>query len=199
MKIKSYCLGQLQTNTYLLFDENSFQTAIIDPADDANFIIEEILYNNLKPKYILATHGHFDHVLASWELQLAFDIPFYVSKKDLFLIKNMTKSAGHWLNTKIVEKPPEKISFLEDIKNLSLGENFIEILYTSGHTPGGVCYFVEKEKIVFTGDTLFNNGIGRTDFKYSRPLEIQKSIKLIKNKFKDFIFFPGHEEFGFTL
>lgn len=194
MKYKCYCLGQLQTNTYLLFDENSLENAIIDPSDDANFIIEEILHNNLKPKYILATHGHFDHILAAWELQLAFDIPFYISKKDLFLVENMAKSAEYWLKTKIIEKPPGKILFLEDIKDFSLGENKIEFVYTPGHTPGSVCYFIKKEKFIFTGDTLFNNGIGRTDFKYSRPLDIQKSIKMIKSKFKNYLILPGHGE-----
>lgn len=81
MQIKTYTLGELQTNTYLIYDEETKEGLIIDPADDANFLSEQILRLGVKLQYVVATHGHFDHVLAANELQLAFNVPFLMNKK----------------------------------------------------------------------------------------------------------------------
>lgn len=190
MTIRKLTLGELQTNCYLVYDEKTKEGIIIDPADDANFISEQTLSLNVNPKFIVATHGHYDHILAAWELQLAFNIPFFIHKDDLFLVKNLNKSASHWSSRKIVERPPEKIDFLQEGESIV----FVKIIHTPGHTPGSVCLYNKEEKILFTGDTLFADGIGRTDFSYSSAKDIKESVNKILSLPEETIIYPGHGE-----
>jgi len=87
MEIKTFVLGELQTNSYLVWDKKTKEGLIIDPADEANFLSEQILERGIKPLYYLATHGHFDHLLAAYELELVFKIPLLVHQDDLPLVK----------------------------------------------------------------------------------------------------------------
>lgn len=194
MDIQTFRLGELQTNCYLAVTEDR-QAIIIDPADEANFISERIIAQNIKPAAIVATHGHFDHIMAAWELQLAFNIPFFINKKDEKILKSMQKSAQYWLRRRIIEKPPEKISYLKN--KIAFGKQKFEIISCPGHTPGGICLYNEKEKIVFTGDTLFADGIGRTDFLYSNKNALSKSIEKLKKLPSETTIYPGHGEIGF--
>lgn len=194
MKVITFILGELQTNCYLIINQNTNQCLIIDPADEANFISEQILKQKLKPTAIIATHGHFDHILAANELQMAFAIPFYIHKKDLFLVKNLQKSASFWTKRKIFEKSPEKISFLQTrIRNFKdFGK--LRIIHTPGHTPGSVCLYFPEEKTLFTGDTLFANGVGRTDFTYSSEKDLLASLKKLAKLPGETKIYPGHGE-----
>lgn len=94
MRIQKFVVGELQANCYLVIDEISDNCLIIDPGDEANLISENILRQNLKPVGIVATHGHFDHVMAANELQMAFNIPFYIHSKDEKILGYMTDSCS---------------------------------------------------------------------------------------------------------
>jgi len=192
MVVQTYRLGELQTNCYLVFDELTKEAIVIDPADEANFISEKILTQNINLKAVVATHGHFDHILATWELQLAFNVPLFISKKDVKIAKNMQSSASYWLKRKIIERPPGNIKYLE--KEISFGEEKLKVILCPGHTPGGVSLYSKKEKIAFTGDTLFADGIGRTDFSYSSKSDLEKSIDKLKKLPENTIIYPGHGE-----
>lgn len=194
MEIQTFILGELQTNCYLSIDQNTNKCLIIDPADEANYISEQILRRNLKPVAILATHGHFDHILAANELQMAFNIPFYIHPKDLFLIKNLQKNASFWTKRKIVENSPSKISFFPKNFQFSILNFKFKIITTPGHTPGSVCFYFPKEKILFTGDTLFAGGVGRTDLSYSSEKDLVSSLKKISKLPGETIIYPGHGE-----
>ncbi len=194
MIIQTYPLGELQTNCYLVFDEKTKKGIVIDPADEANFISEQILGQNIELSAIVATHGHFDHILAAWELQLAFNVPFLVSKRDEDIVKNMQKSAKYWLKREIIEQPPEKITPLKT--KIVFGNQTLEVIPCPGHTPGGVSLHSSKHKVIFTGDTLFLDGIGRTDFSYSNKKDLYKSINSLKKLPEDLIIYPGHGETG---
>lgn len=194
MNIQKFVVGELQTNCYLVSDDFSDECLIIDPGDEANLISENILRQSLDPVGIIATHGHFDHILAAGELQMAFGIPFYIHPKDEKTVNYMTDSAQHWLNREIIEQPPSRLQFFEDGKKLAIGNWNLEILHTPGHSPGGVCLFNNKEKIIFTGDTLFKNGIGRTDFSYASPQKMKQSLKKVRSKFTGYTAYPGHGE-----
>lgn len=187
-----YVLGELQTNCYLVFDKETKRGIVIDPADEANFISEQILAQNIELLAIIATHGHFDHILAAWELQLAFNVPFLVSKNDEKIVKNMQKSAKHWLKRDIIEKPPEKITHLE--KKIVFDKQILDIIPCPGHTPGGVSLYNEKQNILFTGDTLFAQGVGRTDFSYSSDKDLEKSIINLAKLPENTKIYPGHGE-----
>lgn len=192
MKIKKYSLGQLQTNCYFIIDENN-NCVIIDPADEANFILEQIQINRLNVLAILATHGHFDHLLAVGEIQKSINIPLYISKKDLFLIDRLEETAAYFLGYKPHIIQPIKVNYLND-KRILISNFKFQILKTPGHTPGSVCFYLKKEKILFSGDTLFKNAVGRDDFSYSSKNNLIKSLKKIISLPEEVIIYPGHGE-----
>lgn len=194
IKIQTFTLGELQTNCYLVIDQNTKQCLIIDPADDANFISEQVLRQNLKPVAVLATHGHFDHILAAGELQMAFDIPFYINEKDLFLVKNLQKNATFWTKREIIEKSPDKISFFPSNIKYRISNIEFDVISTPGHTPGSVCFYFPEEKILFSGDTLFKDGVGRTDLSYSSEKDLQYSLKKLAQLPRETKIYPGHGE-----
>ncbi len=114
MQILTFPLGQLQANCYLLIQDK--ECLIIDPGDSAEFLLEEILRRNLNVKGILATHGHFDHIMAVGELQMSLNCPFYIHEKDLFLIERLEKTAQHFLKSKQIVIPPQNsISLKKEI------------------------------------------------------------------------------------
>jgi len=199
MKILTFVLGDLQTNCYLAICEKTKECLIIDPADEADFISEKILSLNLKPIAILATHCHFDHLLAAKELPLNFNLPFLCHKNEEKILKYMKSSANWWLKRKIFEEPPEVEKFLKNKERIKFGEDYLTVTHTPGHTPGSVCFYNLKEKVVFTGDTIFSESfVGRTDFLYGSKKDLQDSLKTIFRKFSGFTAYPGHGE-KFTI
>lgn len=194
MKITTYILGQLNTNCYLVIDELSQQCLIIDPADDVELISEEILRQGLQPIMIAATHGHYDHILGASVLQLNFDLPFAVHAEDEFLVKQMTKSASYWQKQVTELQPPKITDFIEDGKKINFGEVELTAMHVPGHTPGGICLINYQENVVFTGDTLFDDAIGRTDFSYSLPGKMEQSLEKVKQELSGFQGYAGHGE-----
>lgn len=192
MEIITLSVGELQTNCYLVFCPKTRECIIIDPGDEANFISEKIIYENLTPLAIIATHGHFDHLLAANELQMAFNIPVLIHKNDCKILENIRKSASWWLKKEVIENPPQKIKLIKEGDTVSFGKEKLFILESFGHTPGSICLFNNLEKTLFSGDTIFENGIGRTDFSYSSPKEFQKNLKKIKKRFVGYETYPGH-------
>lgn len=193
MRIQTIVTGQLQTNCYIVTCPDTNKCIIIDPGDGADVISEQILTQNLNPQLVVATHGHFDHILAAFELQTAFEIPFLMHKDDEFLLPRMRKSAKHWTGIDPQVPPPKVDKTIDESDTITFGNSELKILHTPGHTPGSICLYNEKEKVAFTGDTIFNIGVGRTDFSYSNTQQLQNSIKNIKKQFKGFKIFPGHE------
>ncbi len=196
MKINRYPLGQMQANCYILEEEDS--CLIIDPCDDAGFIMQKVQEKGLEISGIVATHGHFDHVMAVGEMQLAFssqgvDLPLYIHTKDTFLLKRVVETAEHFLNYEPAVIP------IQTAKGLSVGKEFIEsfifeVIHTPGHTPGSCCLYFKEENTLFTGDTLFKMGIGRYDFSYSDKDELKKSLESLLLLPEDTIIYPGHGE-----
>jgi len=194
MFVKNLVVGELETNCYIVTDLNTKDCLIIDPGDSADLIGEYIVKNDLKPKHIIATHGHFDHILASFELQLSFDIPVSVHKFDLPILKKMKTSAKYWLRREIIELPPVKTKFIDEKSTICLGKDVLGIIHTPGHTPGSICLYCKREKIIFPGDLIFANGVGRTDFSYSSSKALNQSIVTVKRQFSQYRAFPGHGE-----
>lgn len=184
-------LGDLGTNCYLIWSEHSREALVIDPADDGGFITEQLLELQLQPQAIILTHGHFDHVLGLLELKLNFEIPVLIHSADVFLLERAQESALHWLGREVDPVPPPD-AFLEGGDELDFGDIELTVMETPGHTPGSICLY--NDELIFTGDTLFADGVGRTDFKYSDPQELQKSLKKIGQLPKKLAMFPGHGE-----
>jgi glyoxylase-like metal-dependent hydrolase (beta-lactamase superfamily II) len=191
MKINKYSLGQLQANCYIVENENN--CLIFDPGDSADFILNEINLKKLEPLALFITHGHFDHILAVGEIQLSFDIPLYVSKKDMFLLDRAKETADYYLGFKNEVIKPTEIKYFVS-KRIKISTFIINVIETPGHTPGSVCFYFEKEKWLLTGDTLFKDGIGRYDFSYSSKKDIAQSINQLYMLPDDVIVYPGHGE-----
>lgn len=194
MEVERLVVGQLQTNCYLFYDQRTGQCLIIDPGDDADLIMHKIKELDLKPQAILATHGHFDHVLAITELKLAYNLPFYLHFKDLPILKRQQQTGQYFLGYPV--DPfllPDKD--LKTIKTLKIAKNELKVIETPGHTQGSVSFYSSKSKLIFTGDLIFaQGGYGRTDLKGGDLKQLQKSISKILSLPQDTVIYPGHGE-----
>lgn len=195
MIIETLVLGALQTNCYIVYDAMTKDGVVIDPSDEAVFIAEKLEREHIKLVGIIATHGHFDHILAAGELQLIYPTaPFYIHEKDMFLLNNMNSSATHWLKTKEKRIVPQTVHFLTNkmFQASSAGRRIqFQVIHTPGHTPGSICLYA-KDVALFSGDTLFQGAVGRTDLSYSRPDDLTKSLKKLYALPGDTLVYPGH-------
>lgn len=191
MRIEKLVVGQLQANCYLVWDEKEEEGIVIDPGDAGDFIIDKIQRFGFKPKMIVATHGHFDHILAATEVKLAFNIPFLIHQADLFLLRRMATSARFF--TGVTPDPaPTVDKFLKEGQLIKFGKEKLEVIETPGHSPGGVSFY--KKGVLFSGDTLFKMGVGRTDFPYASEEELKKSLKKLFKLSSETVIYPGHGE-----
>lgn len=167
MEIKRIPAGVYAANCYILMDENTKESAVIDPGGDADDLIKAITDMGAKVKYILLTHGHTDHTDAAVQLKEKFNSPLYINEQDYEMIKNGEFIYGHIAGK--VDK------YINEGDTFKIGNSEIKCIHTPGHTPGGVCFLVDS--MAFTGDTLFASSIGRTDFAGGDFDTIIKSIK----------------------
>ena len=201
MLIETFKLGALDTNCYLLWQEDTGQAVIIDPADDGDFLNEELLRRGLQLETIVLTHGHFDHCLGLLSLASAWQVPIAMHFADQFLLQKAQASAKHWLQIDCDLVPPANLD-LAKIKKIPLAGLEFEIIHTPGHTPGSICLLNKNEKILFSGDTIFaNDNLGRTDFAYSNRQAMTDSLKKLKDLKKEGLYgqvYPGHGESFFV-
>ncbi len=187
MRVETLAVGSLATNCHLAI--NHGEVLVIDPGDEGDFISQKILEWKLKPVGIIFTHGHFDHVLGAFEVKLNFGVPICLHRADLEIYHQATKSARFWSGSK--ERLLSQIDrFLEEGDRV-LGLRVIE---TPGHTPGSISLYYAHDKILFSGDTLFKQGIGRTDHRYSSALKLQESLEKLFKLPPDTQVYPGHGE-----
>jgi len=196
MNIISLKVGEMGNNCYLISDEETGDTLVIDPGEEGDFISTSILENKLTPIGIVLTHGHYDHCLAVLELKLNFDIPIYLHQKDLFLYQKAHLSGKHFSGISSPKLPPVDF-YLEDSDKVSFGSSFLKVIHTPGHTPGSVCLYSAPH--LFTGDTLFAEGVGRTDLPYSSSKDLRQSLAKISRFPENTFIYPGHEEYGIFL
>ncbi len=191
MYLKTFAVGPLATNCYLIADENTHEAAIIDPGGDMEAVIESIEAGSLKPVYLLLTHGHADHLLGVNELLERYDLELCIHEKDAGKLTDPEKNISAFIGYGVVV--PEADRLLKNNDILKLGEMAIKVLSTPGHTKGGVSYYVESEGVVFTGDTLFCQSIGRADFPDSSFPDLSSSIRArLYSLPKETEVYPGH-------
>lgn len=188
MLIKTMSLGHLQANCYIVTDEDTMECAVIDPGGESNTVLDYLEDNKIKCKYILLTHGHFDHTGAVEEVQKATGATLAMSELDT--AKNPIEMMYKY------KVPACGAQFLKDGDLISVGKLFIEAIATPGHSKGGLTF--RCEDALFTGDTLFRDSCGRTDLPGSDSREMAESLRRLAALEGNYDVYPGHME-GTTL
>ena len=182
MRISTYPLGEYGANCYLVTDEVSKDTIVIDPGANSEYLIREIDRLGCNLKAILLTHAHFDHIGAVESLKGKYNIPVYVHNGEIENSK---------INTHVYSKLPSDCNVVSDNDILSFNSIKIKCIHTPGHSKGGMCFLIEDN--IFTGDTLFQGSIGRTDFisgDYDTLINsIEEKLMVLDKNTK---VYPGH-------
>lgn len=189
MKVLSISVGAMDVNCYIVYGDESIECAIVDPGDDADKILDLIERTNLRPKYILLTHGHFDHIGAVKEIKEKTGAQIAIHPEDAQHLTDESRNLSSLIGKPSIQLPPDIL--VEDGDTLEVGNITLKVIHTPGHTKGGVTYM--GENILFTGDTLFEGSVGRTDFPGGNFSHLMKSIseKLMTLDMSMSIY-PGH-------
>ena len=184
MIIETFIVGMLSTNCYIVNSEKSKEAIVIDPGlespSEAQQIFDYINKEKLKVKLILNTHGHQDHISGNATFQEKYNIPIYIHKYDASSLEELETN-----------KFPSPV-LLDDGSLIKFGDESLMVMLTPGHTPGSIC--LVGEKLVFTGDTLFNEGIGRTDFPGGSMRDMQLSLQKLMRLPDYFLFILGMDQ-----
>ena len=185
MKIISLVVGPLQANCYLLTDAVSQQAAITDPGDEADAIGQIISQQQVQVSAILCTHGHPDHLSAAWVLAQAVGIEkIYLHPAAIQILPQLGVP-------ELVQRGQSLLHQYDEGDEVMVGEVAVRVIHTPGHSPGSVCLAVED--VLFTGDTLFAGGVGRTDLPGGSYAELEASLRRIVTEFPpETIIYPGH-------
>lgn len=193
MLVKEFLVGIVGTNCYLAANSKTKEAIIIDPGDRTEILNDYIKENEYCPAAILLTHGHFDHCMAAEELAKEYEIPVYVHEAEKKTMENPSCNCSSMIGRNMVFHADKYMHGEKD--HLSLAGFEIDVFLTPGHTPGGVCYYIESEGILFSGDTLFCESIGRTDFPGGSMSQLVRSIKeKLFSLPNDTKVLPGHNE-----
>ncbi len=191
IRVISFVLGMLDTNTYIVYDEDTRDAVVVDPGDESSEVVDWVERLGLRVRAILATHGHFDHVLGVDYIRNALGAEFYMHRDDLWV----ARQSMEWLRIWGLEprKPPEPDHVIEGDTLLELGSLSLRILHTPGHTPGSVCIYIDRDRILFSGDTLFSGTVGRTDLPGGSWRDLAQSLrKIFQTLPSETIVYPGH-------
>lgn len=189
MILQKLCVGELSTNCYILGDEKTNEGVVIDPGGDFDLIDENIEKLNLKIKYIILTHGHIDHIKALVPLKKKTKAKVLIHKEDLPILSDPTYNLSQFIGEDSSFSEPDLL--LKDGDTIEFGKVKLLVLHTPGHTPGSISLYTDN--LLFTGDTLFCEGMGRTDLPGASYEKLFSSIKQkLFTKPDDTEVFPGH-------
>lgn len=189
VRIKSMVMGPVATNCYYFHEEDQTEAVVIDPPVKGEWIHEHLKGRGLRVVAILFTHGHFDHISGANELREASRATIYAPfpEKEMLLDASLNLSdTGYCVNAD---------KYVQDSEELMVAGVPVRVILTPGHTSGGCCYYLENEKVLFSGDTLFAGSVGRTDLPTGSHAQLITSIreKLLPLP-DDVTVYPGHGE-----
>ena len=195
MKIHKFTFNPFLENTYIIWNEESKEAAVIDPgmsdAKEENELASFIEENALKISYLINTHCHIDHIFGCGFVKSKYNPVYYMPEKDLPLYENAENQAAMF-NVRL-NKLPSIEKFLSEEEKIVLGKESISMLFTPGHTPGEFCLYLKDSSFCISGDVLFNENIGRTDLPGGN---YDVLISSIKNKLltlpDEVVIYPGH-------
>jgi glyoxylase-like metal-dependent hydrolase (beta-lactamase superfamily II) len=190
MIIETFSSGPADTNSYLLACSKTGQAVVIDvPFESAEHTVERVQVLSLHLQKILLTHSHWDHTADAALLQRELNVPIFVHAADAGNVK-VPGSDKLPLYFPITPAQPE--GFLTDGQKIEVRELEIEVIHTPGHTPGGVCFYLKKQHVLFSGDTLFKGTIGNLSFPTGDPAAMWESLKRLSLLPKETVVYPGH-------
>lgn len=191
IRIKTCVLGAVSTNCYLVYREDTRKAVVVDPADNASYILNKCNELGITPVAVLLTHGHFDHMLAATDVRRAFQIKIYASEtEDAMLADSSLNLSEGFYGPQMSFHADE---FVKEGQELDFLGVTWRVLETPGHTTGSVCYYIPEEGVLLAGDTLFHESYGRTDLPTGSSSQIVRSI--IDKLFVlpgDTMVYPGH-------
>ncbi len=185
--MKRFIVGPMKVNCYLVADPLTKEACLIDPGADPEKMKEYIKNNGLVLKFILITHGHGDHIAANGY----FNAPIYIHRMDADFLADPVKNMSKYFIFAVTS--PSAARLLEDGESVALGNLSFTVMHTPGHTPGSIS--LKLGNSIFTGDTLFRDGVGRTDFEYGDEECLYGSIRdRLFTQPDDAVIYPGHGE-----
>ena len=192
MKIEKFVLGSLGTNCYLIINEETKELVIVDPATCPDYVVSHVKSNGYLPQAIFLTHAHFDHVMGIDGWVKEFGVPIYLHEDEKKILAdpelNLSGVFGASYSYSDVE-------CLKDGQEMNIAGFTFKVIHTPGHTSGGCCYYCDDEGILISGDTLFYQSVGRSDFPTGSMGTLVRSIK--EKLFclpEDVMVYPGHND-----
>lgn len=194
LKIYRRVIGMIQTNVYFILNEETKELVIADPADDAYAIEADIDSWGAKPVAIYLTHGHHDHIGAVNELKEKYNIPVVAYETEKALLLNTKDNLSAFYGAGLTVEPDVLVKDGDKIEYAGLD---CTVMHTPGHTAGSCCFYFPENKILISGDTLFQYSYGRTDLPTGNFSDLEKSVQRLLNELPgDVTVCPGH--MGFT-
>lgn len=192
LRVEHMVLGQVATNCYLAMNEESKELIVVDPADRADRIVSKIDDMGGKPVAILLTHGHFDHIGAAEALKERYGISIYAMKDEAEVLASTDLNLSGMFGYPLTVTADE---LLGDGQELTLAGRTVKVFHTPGHTRGGGCYYFPEDEILFSGDTLFAQSVGRSDFPTGSASTLVRSVREKLFSLPDETrVYPGHNE-----
>lgn len=192
VNVLRYVVGPVCTNCYLLVNDKIKELLVIDPGDQADMLISQIDKTGAKPVAVLLTHGHFDHAAAADEISRHYGIQIYAHEAEKETLEDARLNLSGMTGKQQVYHAD---CYVKDKAVLEMAGFSIQVFHTPGHTVGGVCYYIAGEKVLFSGDTLFQESVGRTDFPKGSAASLIHSIQQKLMVLADDVeVFTGHNE-----
>ena len=174
LNIRTLVLGQVSTNCYLVWNTETKEGIVIDPADNADYIVQIVQKEQVTLKGVYLTHAHFDHMLAASSVAATYRIPVYCLAQEKEVAESTRLNLSDYFGCTYALIPD---CVLQDGEVVQVVGKKMQVLHTPGHTKGSGCYYFEEEGVLFSGDTLFLESVGRTDFPTGNSAVLTQSIK----------------------
>jgi len=191
MKIETLVVGELESNCHIVINEDLKSAVLIDCGGEPEKILNYLNKNSLELKAILLTHGHYDHFQGVYEVQNKTNCNVYISYKDSIMLTSNIYSLATMLNYPNFE-PVENFITVSEGNIIRECDFEFKVLSTPGHTDGGLCYICQDN--LFTGDTLFKQSMGRTDYPTGSYIDMRKSLKRLYELDGNYNVYAGHNE-----
>jgi glyoxylase-like metal-dependent hydrolase (beta-lactamase superfamily II) len=193
MKLKIFKENSAQVNSYLLIKKK--HAVLIDPGFNGKEIVDYCKESEILIDHVILTHGHYDHIRGIKLVSQEFNFDLYVSKQDKQLLYNDEFNYARAFGSSFKLPKDIIVKELSDKMDLKIFDETFRVYYTPGHTKGSIC--ISYQKMLFTGDTLFYNSVGRTDLYSGNNTDIFKSLEILKKNFSnETTIYPGHGESG---